>query len=229
MIDFDHPVDEIETFDAIEVCGTCRRMIELRGHGAEQGVVDQGGFAGAGNARDAGHQSQREFRRHVLQIVGCRADHAQHAFRVWRMPLHRNLYAAPAAQVLSGDRIGIRGHFGRRALRHDAAAMDAGAGTQVHDVISLANRVLIVFDHDHRVAEVAQIDQRVEQALIVALVQADRRLIQYVHDADQPRADLTRETDALRLAAGQSVGAAIQGEIAEGRHCRETPADRRFP
>ena len=109
----------------------------------------------------------------------------------------------------------MRSDFGRRALGDDAAAMHARAGTQVHDMIRLADGVLIVLDHDDRVAEIAQIDQRVEQALVVALVQADRRLIEDVHDADQAGADLAREPDALRLAAGQRVGAAIQGEIAQ--------------
>ena len=127
----------------------------------------------------------------------------------------RNLDAAPAAQVLTGDRIGMCGDLGRGALRDDCAAVHARPGTQVDDVIRLANRILVVLHHDHRVAEIAQIDQRIEQALIVALVQADRGLIENVHDADQPRADLAREPDALRLAARQGIGAAIEREIAE--------------
>ncbi len=109
----------------------------------------------------------------------------------------------------------MRGDFRGRALRHDAAAMDARAGTQVHDVIGLTDRILIVLDHDDGVAEIAQVDQGVEQALVVALVQADRGLVENVHDADQPRADLAREPNALRLAAGESIGAAIQGEVAQ--------------
>ena len=95
------------------------------------------------------------------------------------------------------------------------AAVHAGARTQIDDVIGLADRILVVLDHDDRVAEIAQIDQRVEQALIVALMQADRGLIENVHDADQTRADLARESNALRLAARQGVGAAVQGEISE--------------
>ncbi len=110
---------------------------------------------------------------------------------------------------------GMRGDFGGRSLRHDPAAVDAGAGTQVDDVVGLADGVLIVLDDDDGVAEIAQIDQRVEQPLVVALMQTDRGLIENVHDADQSRADLAREPDALRLAAGQRIGAAIQGEIAE--------------
>ena len=90
------------------------------------------------------------------------------------------------------------------------AAMHARAGAQIDHMVGLADRVLVVFDHDDRVAEIAQIHQRVEQALIVALVQADRGLIENVHDADQSGADLTGEANSLRFAAGQGIGAAIQ-------------------
>src|SRR5271167_4502388 len=82
-----------------------------------------------------------------------------------------------------------------------SAAVHARSGTQINDVVGLADGIFIVLNHDHRIAEIAQIGQRVEQALIVALMQTYRRLVQDVHDADQPGADLAREPDALRLAA----------------------------
>ena len=54
-----------------------------------------------------------------------------------------------------------------------------------------------------------------EQALVVALVQADRRLVEDVHHADQAGADLAGQADALRFAAGQRVGAAIERQVVE--------------
>jgi hypothetical protein len=48
------------------------------------------------------------------------------------------------------------------------------------------HRVLVVLDHDERVAEVAQARTRVSMSFgVVALVQADRRLVEHVEDADQ--------------------------------------------
>jgi hypothetical protein len=49
--------------------------------------------------------------------------------------------------------------------------------------------------------------ERAEQARVVALVQADRGLVEHVHHADQAGADLAGQADALRLAAGQRIGA----------------------
>ena len=89
----------------------------------------------------------------------------------------------------------------RRALGDHLAAMDAGGGADVDDIVGMQDGVLVVLDDDHRVADVAQVLQRVEQPGIVALVQADRRLVQHVEHAGQPGADLRGEPDALALAA----------------------------
>jgi hypothetical protein len=88
-----------------------------------------------------------------------------------------------------------------RARVHDLAAVLARAGPDVDDVVGLADGVLVVLDHDDRVAEVAQPHQGVDEAVVVALVQADRRLVEHVEHADQARADLGGQPDALRLAA----------------------------
>ncbi len=64
-------------------------------------------------------------------------------------------------------------------------------------------------------AEVAQALQRLEQALVVALVQADRGLVEHVEDTGEARADLGGETDALALAARQGAGAARQRQVIE--------------
>ena len=60
-----------------------------------------------------------------------------------------------------------------------------------------------MLDDDERVAEIAQAFQGGEQLVVVALVQADGRLVEDIEHAHQARADLRRETDALRLAAGE--------------------------
>ena len=102
-----------------------------------------------------------------------------------------------------------------RALRDDLAAVDAGAGADVEHVVGGADGVLVVLDHDHGVAEVAQPLQRLEQPRVVALVQADRGLVEHVEHAGEAGADLRGEPDALALAARQRAGGARQREIFE--------------
>ena len=101
------------------------------------------------------------------------------------------------------------------ALRDDVAAMDAGAGADVEHVVGGADGVLVVLDHDHGVAEVAQPLQRLQQPRIVALVQPDRGLVEHVQHAGEAGADLRGEPDALALAARQRAAGAREREIFE--------------
>ena len=63
--------------------------------------------------------------------------------------------------------------------------MNPGAGTQINDMICAADRLFVVFDHHHRVAEVPEMEKRIQQTLVVALVEPDGGLVQDVHHADQ--------------------------------------------
>ena len=93
--------------------------------------------------------------------------------------------------------------------------MDAGAGADIEHVVGGADRVLVVLDDDHGVAEIAQALERFEQSRVIALVQADRRLVEHIEHAGEAGADLRGEPDALALAAGQRAGRARQREIIE--------------
>ena len=68
-------------------------------------------------------------------------------------------------------------------------------------MVSRANRVFVVLHHNHGITEIAQMDKRTQQALVIALVQADRRLIQHVHNANQARTNLARQTNTLGFTA----------------------------
>lgn len=70
-------------------------------------------------------------------------------------------------------------------LEHDLAAVAARARADVHDVVSREHGVLVVLDHDKRVAEVAQPPQGRKQLVVVALVQTDGRLIKDIQHAHQ--------------------------------------------
>ena len=101
---------------------------------------------------------------------------------------------------------------------HHLATVLSRARADVDDPVGGADGVLIVLDHDQGVAEVLELDQGLDEPPVVALVQADARLVEHVEHAGEARADLAGEPDALRLAAGQGVGAAL--EACSGRHGR---------
>ena len=118
-------------------------------------------------------------------------------------------------QVGTGQRLGAGQQVRDRAGDHDGAAVLSGPRSDVHYPVRRPYRVLVVLDDDQRVTQVAQPQQRLEQPVVVPLVQPDRWLVQHVEHADQPGADLGGEPDPLRLAAGQRGRRPVQGQVVE--------------
>ena len=130
-------------------------------------------------------------------------------------PLLRHGDRAPARQELPGRRRLALEHVVEGPLHDHGAAVHARARPHLDDVIGGANRVLVVLDDDHRVADVAQTLERRDHLDVVFRVQTDARLVEHVEHAHQPRSDLRGQPDALRLAAGQRAGAPIEAQIVE--------------
>lgn len=96
-----------------------------------------------------------------------------------------------------------------------APAVFPGAGADVDHPIRCADGVLVVFDDDQRVPEIAQPGESVDQPAVVALVQTDRRLVEHVEDTDETGADLGGEPDSLGFTTGQGGGGASESEVVE--------------
>ncbi len=126
---------------------------------------------------------------------------------------HRDLLQPD--EVLAGERGGIGHDLVRRSGGHDLAAMHSGAGADIDDEIGGADGLLVVLDHQHGIAEIAQMTQGFEQPGVVALMQADRRLVEHIENAGQARADLRGEPDALAFTPRERPRTARQREIVE--------------
>ena len=100
-------------------------------------------------------------------------------------------------------------------LAMTCAAVLARAGPDVDDPVRGPDRLLVVLDDEDRVAQVPQPGQRRDELRVVALVEADRRLVEDVQHAHQRRPDLRREPDPLRLAARQADRRPVEGQVVE--------------
>ena len=126
------------------------------------------------------------------------------------MAVLRHRYLTVPGEILTGERMRRATDVLGRSLRHDLAAMLASARSHVDHVVGRQDGLGIVLDHDHAVAQVAQVLERGEQPIVVALMKPDRRLVEHIHDAGQSRADLRGEANALRFAARQRFGGSIE-------------------
>ena len=86
----------------------------------------------------------------------------------------------------------------------------------------------IVLDHNHRIALVAELDQRAQQTIVVALMQANAGLVQNVEHADQAAADLGGQADALGLAARERAALAGKRQVVQPHSLEETKAGANF-
>ena len=102
-----------------------------------------------------------------------------------------------------------------RPLGDDLAPLDAGPRPEVDEVVGGAHRVLVVLDDDHRIAQLGKAAEGDQQPVVVAGVQADRRLVEDVEHAHQPRADLAGQSDALRFAAGERRRRAVERQVVQ--------------
>ena len=217
--------------------------VNLFGCSRVQGVVHQSRFARAGYAGDAGEQAHWKLHRDVLQVVaagandgdgllgravhhgggqaakhiggGCCCRHAAAVLHQPRSALLRHLDAQCARHIAARQGLGIGFNLCGGALRHHPTAMHTGTRAHVDAMVSRANHVLVVFHHQHAVANVAQMLQGVDEPVVVALVQTDAGFVQHIHHAGQARTDLRSQTDALRLAARQGVGTARKAQVGE--------------
>ena len=172
-------------------------------------------------SRPSGMRTSTPFR--LCRLAFCtsmrRSFFATGAARLQRM-LQRLL------QEPAGERGRLLHELLGRAFGDHLAAELARAGAEIDHVLRAADRVLVVLDHDERVALRVELLQRVEQDAVVARVQADRRLVEDVADAAQVGAELRREPDALRLAARERRRRAVEREVAEADLARGSRAAR---
>ena len=94
----------------------------------------------------------------------------------------------------------------------DPAARLPRARSDVDDPVRGLHGLLVVLDDDEGVAEVPKALQGRDELAVIALVQADRGLVEH---ADEARADLGGQADALRLAARERPSAAREGQVGQ--------------
>src|SRR5438874_1286366 len=102
-----------------------------------------------------------------------------------------------AANVKASDRIGIARDRFRRTKRYERSAMRSRSRSEIDYEIRAANRLFVVLDDQHCVTKIAQRGQSVQQAPVVARMQANRRFIENVKHTAQLRSDLGGQTNAL--------------------------------
>src|SRR5258706_5350165 len=227
LIDANYFIDVLRAHDRFVLARLFARPIKLASKCAVKNVIDQRGFTRAGHSGNDSHDAERERYIEILEIVFFRAENSQRrAVLLPTLSTHLDLY--PAGDVCPGQRVGLAHDFFRRSVGDQASAVASGTGAEVDYVIGAANCLFVVLYHQHSVAQVAQVLERGKQAAVVAMMQADRWLVQHVEHAAQFRANLCGETDALAFTAGKSRRRAVERNVVQPHRVQELQALHHF-
>ncbi|MNI34482.1 hypothetical protein D3C73_884730 [compost metagenome] len=136
-----------------------------------------------------------------------------------RATLFRHIDLFGASQVATSNTVFIFSYFFRGTRRHDITTGNTCTRTNVEQVVSVTDCILVMLNDKHRVTKIAQALKGADKTIVIALVKADRWLVKHVQDALQTRSNLCRKSDALSLAARKSIGRTrelkiIQSDIA---------------
>ena len=200
LVDVDDLVNRLKPCDLTVRARAPVRVVHAVGQGRRERVGDKRAFTRAGYAGDHGERADGHLKSDVFQVVLRGARHLDGPTLGMATSL-RQLDLATARQIVR-RKGALRLHdLGGSSRRDHFPAALARARPHVDHKVGTADGVLIVLDHDDGVAEVAQVLQRGDKPLVVALMQTDRRFVQDIEHAHKPRADLRGEADALGLAA----------------------------
>ena len=145
---------------SIAVCApgsSAARYSVLRERAVED-LVDERRLARPAHAGDGDERAERKRDVDVLQVVRARAADDDLAARrpAPRAPAPRSR-AGPRRYWPVSDSPGADEQLLRQPLEHHVAAVLARAGPEIDQVVGRANRLLVVLDDEHGVAEVAQL------------------------------------------------------------------------
>ena len=185
--------------------------VQFSGQRLVKDLIDQRAFSGTGHASHTGHHTQGKGHVDILQVVFRRSPYRQVSAGFF--PLCRNRNFQFSAQIGSGNRIRIFHQFFCRPDGHQFAAVFPRSRSDVHHTVRRPHGVLIMFHHNQSIAKIPQVIQRLQQFVIVSLVQSDAGFIQNICHPHQAGADLRRQTDPLRLASGQRPGSTGKSQV----------------
>src|SRR5262249_9653839 len=137
-------------------------------------------------------------------------------------PLDGDRDFTAAGEVRAGER--TLGDARDRRVEDELPALLPAPGSQLDHMVRGTDRFGIVLDDEHRVAAVAEPMEEPKQAIHVARMQSDRRLIEHVERIHELRAERIGESDALRLTPRQRSSAAVEREIVESHVAQELDA-----
>ena len=121
------------------------------------------------------------------------------------------------SQVLSGQRVGVVSDAGRGAGGDDFAAGVVLAQAKVDDVVSVDDKVQVVFDHDDCGAFGGEFIEYAEKGLNIQGMEAHAGFVEDEDGTSLIAVHLADQLEALCFTARKGRGGLTEGEIAQAQ------------
>src|SRR6202035_1783558 len=158
--------------------------------------------------RNHGEDPCRDIDGDMLQVISVGVLDSQLTRGLAKYLLDRRLIF----QMFASQRLGLK-QFRVGAFEDHLTTIDASQWANVYDMVSGFNNVRIVLYDNNRVTLVAEFKQQLVQAVDIAGMQADTRLIKDVHNINQTAIQVFYHLDALRLTTGKRIGHTVKAEV----------------
>ena len=132
-----------------------------------EAVPDKSGFSGTGGPGDAGQRAYRDVQGDVVEVVLVRPGQDQ--MPGGNRPVSGGGHAPFAGEPCSGRALGVFQNFRKGTLRQNTAAVGAGAGAHVHQMVRRVQNLFVVLHYQDRVALVPERPERAEQAVRIGV------------------------------------------------------------
>ena len=76
--------------------------------------------------------------------------------------------------------------------------------------------------NDQRISQIAQVEQRFKQFVVISLMQTDTGFIEDIQNSHQRRANLRCKTNSLRLTAGKRTGRTRKRQVFQTNAAKES-------
>ncbi len=202
LVDVDDLVDMLQPFDSLVFPRLSFGVVQAGSNAFIEDFIHKRAFAGAGNPCHQSQCPQENLDIDILEVVFLCSYHLN-TLSIALAPLRRNRNVFLSGKVLTCDGSLCLHDLLYRSLSHHMSAMCSRSGTDIYDMVCCIHGVLIMLHHNKGIAQIPEVLERSKQAVIIPLMQADARLIEYVEDSHKTGADLGRKADALCLSAGQ--------------------------
>ena len=185
LIDVDDLVDQLRAVQRIVGLPRGVRSVADFLQARVKSLLNQRRLSRAGDPGDTDEKAERYFDIDIFQVVTSSTLNLKKSVGR-RTPFGGYFDRLATGQVLSGDAFRTRKNSLQRSFRDDAPTVLAGAGAHVDIPIGSRHHLFVMLDHQDRVAQISQAHQCLDESGVVALVQPDTGLVQYVENSHQP-------------------------------------------